>query len=75
MSIAEAVAARTEEIEAGILQESPEATAFRNMIKQVSGRNISSVQAQQFLDIFGYDLDGEITHTKRLFIEKHFGKK
>lgn len=50
-------------------------TAFRNMVKQVSGKHISSVQASQFLELFEHDLNSDITHTKRLFIEKHFGKK
>jgi hypothetical protein len=49
-------------------------TSFRNLVKQVSGREITSVQAQQFLDVFEDDLKVAITKTKRSFIEKHFGK-
>jgi hypothetical protein len=50
-------------------------TQFRNLVKQVSGKGISSEQAGHFLDIFGADLEQAIVDARRTFIEKHFGSK
>lgn len=50
-------------------------TTFRNLVQQVSGKEISSEQAANFLEIFGEDLAACLVKTKRAFIEKHFGSK
>lgn len=47
-------------------------TIFRNLVKQVTGLNISTVQAANFLDIFGLQYETAIIKAKRVFIEKHF---
>lgn len=52
-----------------------EPTQFRNLVKQVSGKEISSEQAANFLDIFGGDLEQYIVDARRSFIELHFGYK
>ena len=50
-------------------------TTFRNLVKEVSRVDISSVQAANFLEIFGEELEGYIVKARRAFIEKHFGNK
>ncbi len=50
-------------------------TTFRNLVKEVSRVDISSVQAANFLDIFGEELEDYIVKARRAFIEKHFGNK
>ncbi len=50
-------------------------TTFRNLVKEVSRVDISSVQAANFLDIFGEELEACIVKARRAFIEKHFGNK
>lgn len=52
-----------------------EASAIRNLVKQVSGREISSEEAQKFLDVFGGDLEDAIVQTHKDFIAKHFGTR
>lgn len=48
---------------------------FRNLVRTVSGREISTEQVRQFLSIFNEDLEKELTLTRRKFIEKHFGNR
>lgn len=57
----------------GLEDEDP--TKFRNLVKQVSGADISSAQAKNFLEIFGEQLAAELTQARRNFIERHFGNK
>lgn len=52
-----------------------EPSQFRNLVRQVSGKEITSVQAEQFLSIFEEDLNVEILEAKRRFIARHFGSK
>lgn len=52
-----------------------EATNFRNLVKSVSGRDISSKQAEEFLAIFKPDLDNKVNDAVRSFIYHHFGTK
>ncbi len=52
-----------------------EATQFRNLVKEVSRKSISSEQARHFLDIFGSELEVALVNTRREFVEKHFGTK
>jgi len=47
-------------------------TAFRNLVKQCTGLNISTEQSTHFLEIFGEQLSAAIIKAKRAFIEKHF---
>ena len=51
------------------------AATFRNQVKQVSGKEITSEQSKNFLEIFGEDLAAEQVKTTRRFIEKHYGNK
>lgn len=46
---------------------------FRQLIKQVAGKNITSDQAAAFLSIFGDDFDVAINKAIRTFVGKHFG--
>lgn len=50
-------------------------TQFRNLVKHVSDRSISSEQAGHFLEVFQSDLDTVINQAQRDFIIKHFGAK
>lgn len=52
-----------------------DATKFRNLVKQVSGKEISTEQATNFLDIFQSELDEAQVRATREFIEDHFGTK
>jgi hypothetical protein len=52
-----------------------DATQFRNLVKQISGTEISSEQAGHFLEIFKEELEQDLVNTRRLFIEKHFGNR
>jgi hypothetical protein len=48
---------------------------FRSLVKQVSGRDISSKQAGQFLELFKDEYSAMLTTSTRKFIEQHFGNK
>lgn len=50
-------------------------STFRNLIKEVSGRTITSQQASNLLDVFGEELKLELNGTIRGFAARHFGKK
>ena len=50
-------------------------TQFRNLVKTISGRTISSKQAFNFLELFEYELEAAIIEARRKFIEKHFGSR
>jgi hypothetical protein len=69
------------ENEAGLCFEQPAVVqgedphTFRNLVKQVSGTEISSAQAINFLEIFGDELFATLIEAKRKFIAKHFGTK
>lgn len=52
-----------------------DATQFRNLVKQVSGKEISSEQAGNFLEIFSGELEQSLVDARREFIQKHFGHK
>jgi hypothetical protein len=52
-----------------------DATQFRNLVKQVSDKDISSEQAQHFLSIFQEDLNADLAQTTRNFVIRHFGSK
>lgn len=48
---------------------------FRSLVKQISGKEITSVQAEQFLGIFQEELDLAIVKATKDFIGRHFGWK
>lgn len=50
-------------------------STFRNLVKEVSGRTISTQQASNLLDVFGEDLKLEINKSIRGFVNRHFGRK
>lgn len=50
-------------------------TQFRNLVKQVRGRDISTEEATHFLKLFGEDLEAHVLKAKRAFVEHHFGAK
>lgn len=52
-----------------------EATQLRNLVKEVSGKQISSEQAEIVLDVFKDDLQTIINEAYRSFVTKHFGTK
>lgn len=52
-----------------------EPTNFRNLVMQISGKDITSEQAKVFLQILGEELNAAIVEAQRQFVIKHFGKK
>lgn len=48
---------------------------FRSQVKQVSGKDISSEHAANFLDMMHDELQVEFSRTLHAFITRHFGKK
>jgi hypothetical protein len=52
-----------------------DATQLRNLVKEVSGKQISSEDAQVILVVFKDDLQATITGAYRQFVTKHFGTK
>lgn len=52
-----------------------DAQQLRHLVKEVANKDISSVQAEGFLNLFGEDLDAEVTNARRNFIKKFFGSK
>lgn len=50
-------------------------TQFRNLVREVSKIDISSVQAENFLNIFGAELEEAVVKAKRDFVTRHFGSK
>lgn len=67
-----------EENSAGMCESQPavfreeDPMAFRNLVKQCTGLNISTEQSEHFLEIFGEQLSAAVIKAKRAFIEKHF---
>lgn len=53
----------------------PDPSTFRGLIKEVSGRTITSKQAANLLEVLGPDLESDITKAIRGFVVRHFGKK
>lgn len=50
-------------------------TQFRNLVKQVIRKDITTKQAENFLELFGEDLEAQVLQAKRTFIEQHFGSR
>ena len=47
---------------------------LRNVAKSVSGRELTTQQAENYLDIFGDDIERELTDTLRRTVQSHLGK-
>lgn len=48
---------------------------FRNLVRNVSGKEISSEQATQFLELFKAEFEEAHNTATRSFIALHFGTK
>lgn len=65
----------TETISVEVNSNSLEPSTLRNLVKEVSGRTISSEQASNLLDVFGEEIKLELNNAIRGFVVRHFGKK
>lgn len=48
---------------------------FRRLVREVSGKDISSSQVEAFMDIFRTSFEAALTVATRTYIAQHFGTK